>query len=98
MPAGLCAQQSQRISPSTINSANNNATPTTTVRGETEQGRPVPAQRNPRYRINRSDILSLTFPLTPEFNQPKVMVQPDGYVTLQGAGSVYIQGLTVPET
>ena len=94
LPAGLCAQQSQRISAGAIN----NSTPATTVRGETEQGRPVPAQRNPRYRINRSDVLSLTFPLTPEFNQPKVMVQPDGYVTLQGAGSVYIQGLTVPET
>jgi polysaccharide biosynthesis/export protein len=60
-------------------------------------GRPVPAERNPRYRINSDDILSLTFPLTPEFNQPKVMVQPDGYVTLQGAGSTMVRGLTVPE-
>jgi polysaccharide export outer membrane protein len=94
LPVALCAQQNQKIS----SGAMKNATPATTVRSESEQGRPVPAIRNPRYRINRSDILSLTFPLTPEFNQPKVMVQPDGYVTLQGAGSVYIQGLSVPET
>lgn len=60
-------------------------------------GHPVPSQRNPRYRINRSDVLSIAFPLTPEFNQPKVMVQPDGYVTLQGAGSLFVQNLTVPE-
>lgn len=59
--------------------------------------RPVAAQRNPRYRINRDDVISVSFPLSPEFNQAKVMVQPDGYITLQGAGSVYVQGLTVQE-
>ena len=58
---------------------------------------PQPAERNPRYRINRSDILVITFPLSPEFNQ-KVTVQPDGYITLQGAGSINILGLTVPQT
>ena len=60
--------------------------------------RPVAAERNPRYRINRDDILSLSFPLSPEFNQPKVMVQPDGYMTLLGVPSIHVQGLTVPET
>jgi polysaccharide biosynthesis/export protein len=60
-------------------------------------GHPLPSQRNPRYRINRDDVLSLSFPLSPEFNQPKVMVQPDGYITLQGAGTLSVQGLTVPE-
>jgi polysaccharide biosynthesis/export protein len=59
--------------------------------------RPRPAERNPRYKVNRSDILNLTFPLSPEFNQT-VTVQPDGYITLQGAGSISILGLTVPET
>ena len=53
-------------------------------------------QRYPRYVIQRSDVLLLTFPLTPEFNQT-VTVQPDGYVNLQNAGSVHVQGLTVPE-
>jgi polysaccharide biosynthesis/export protein len=59
--------------------------------------RPVAAQRNPRYKICRDDILTLSFPITPEFNQ-KITVMPDGYVNLQGAGSLFIMGLTVPET
>jgi protein involved in polysaccharide export with SLBB domain len=61
---------------------------------------PVPvtfAERNPRYRINRSDVLVISFPLSPEFDQ-KVMVQPDGYISLQSAGSINILGLTVPQT
>src|SRR2546426_1939144 len=59
--------------------------------------RPHLSERNPRYRINRSDVLNLAFALSPEFNQT-VTVQPDGYITLQGAGSVCILGMTVPET
>jgi polysaccharide biosynthesis/export protein len=58
--------------------------------------RPTPAERNPRYKISRDDVLALTFPLSPELNQ-RVTVQPDGYVSLQGAGDVYVQGLTVRE-
>ena len=54
-----------------------------------------PAERNPRYRICRDDVLTLSFPLSPELNQ-KVTVQPDGFITLQSAGSVHVEGLTVP--
>jgi polysaccharide export outer membrane protein len=54
-------------------------------------------RRNPRYKIQHSDTLSLVFPLSPEFDQPKAVVQPDGYINLQGAGSVHIEGMTVPE-
>lgn len=52
--------------------------------------------RNPRYVIQRQDMLVLTFPLTPELNQT-VMVEPDGYINLENIGSLHIQGLTVPE-
>ena len=55
-----------------------------------------PAERNPRYRICRDDVLLLSFPLSPELNQ-KVIVQPDGFISLQNAGDVYVQGLTVRE-
>jgi polysaccharide biosynthesis/export protein len=55
------------------------------------------AGRNPRYRINRSDVLMISFALSPELNQ-KVTVAPDGFITLQGAGSINILGLTAPET
>ena len=58
--------------------------------------RPVLQHRNPRYQVMRDDILMVSFPLAPELNQ-KVTVQPDGYITMQNIGSLYIQGMTVPE-
>jgi polysaccharide biosynthesis/export protein len=54
-------------------------------------------RRNPRYRINPGDTLSISFPLSPELNEPTAAVQPDGYVNLQSAHSIHIQGMTVPE-
>lgn len=56
---------------------------------------PTPAERNPRYKIGREDVLSISFPLSPELNQ-KVVVQPDGFISLQSAGSIQVEGLTVP--
>jgi polysaccharide biosynthesis/export protein len=63
---------------------------------QADSGRPALEHRNPRYRVMRDDVLVLTFPLSPEFNQT-ITIEPDGYVTLLGAGSVYIQEMTVPE-
>ncbi len=54
----------------------------------------APAERNPRYRICRGDVLVLSFPLSPELNQ-KVIVQPDGFISLQSTGYIRIEGLTV---
>jgi len=68
--------------------------------------RPALEHRNPRYKLVPDDGLVITFPLSPEFDQPShciqttncsVLVQPDGYINLEGAGSVYVKGLTVPE-
>jgi polysaccharide biosynthesis/export protein len=56
----------------------------------------APGERNPRYKICRDDVLLVSFPLSPELNQ-KVIVQPDGFISLQNAGEVYVQGLTVRE-
>ena len=53
-------------------------------------------QRNSRYQVRRGDSFDLDFALSPEFNQT-VAVQPDGYVTLKGVGSIFVQGQTVPE-
>jgi polysaccharide biosynthesis/export protein len=64
--------------------------------GQADSDRPTLEHRNPRYRVMRDDILVLTFPLSPEFNQT-ITIEPDGYVTLSGAGSVYVQEMTVPE-
>jgi polysaccharide export outer membrane protein len=60
------------------------------------KGTPGLQQRNPRYQIRRGDTFDLDFSLSPEFNQT-VAVQPDGYVTLKGAGSFFVEGQTVPE-
>lgn len=57
---------------------------------------PALEQRFPRYAIQREDVLKLTFPITPELNQT-VTVQPDGYIDLENAGSLHVQGMTVPE-
>lgn len=67
---------------------------------------PTLQSRNPRYKVQPDDGLLISFPLSPEFNQPSgcttttscsVVVQPDGYIDLEGAGSLYVQGMTVPE-
>ena len=53
-------------------------------------------ERNPRYIVRKGDTFDLDFALSPEFNQT-VAVQPDGYVTLKGVGSIFVEGQTVPE-
>ena len=53
--------------------------------------------RDSRYRLCASDVVAVTFPLTPEFNQT-VSVQPDGFVSLAGAGDVHLEGLTTRES
>lgn len=79
--AGVAAASTASLAP---------ATPTS---GET----PRLQQRDPRYKIAASDTFDLTFPLSPEYNQLGVAVQPDGFVTLYGVGDVKVQGLTIPE-
>ena len=66
--------------------------------GGKEQGDHPPAQtRDLRYQLHPGDLLAIIFPLTPEFNQPAVAVQPDGYVTLQSLGEIPAAGKTLPE-
>lgn len=50
----------------------------------------------PRYLLRPGDTLDLQYRLTPEFNQT-VMVQPDGYVNLNVAGTLQVSGLTVDQ-
>jgi len=57
---------------------------------------PAPAERNPQYRIGRDDVLLITFPLSPELNQ-KVIVRPDGHISLQSAGVIRVDGLSLRE-
>ena len=59
-------------------------------------GNPKLGGRRPLYRLNRSDVVTLSFTLSPEFDQT-LTVQPDGYITLKDAGAVVAQGLTLEE-
>jgi len=52
--------------------------------------------RRPLYRLNHSDVVALSFTLSPEFDQT-LTIQPDGYVALKDAGPVLAQGLTLEE-
>ena len=51
---------------------------------------------SPRYRLRTGDSFDLDFALSPEFNQT-LAVQPDGYVTLKGVGSIFVENQSVPE-
>lgn len=53
-------------------------------------------KRRPLYRLCPSDVVDVSFTLSPEFNQT-LTVQPDGYVALKDAGMVYVQELTLEE-
>src|SRR5271170_1024955 len=58
-----------------------------------DSSRPVLEHRDPRYRLCASDVISVTFPLTPEFDQT-INIQPDGYASLSGTQEVHLEGLT----
>jgi protein involved in polysaccharide export with SLBB domain len=53
-------------------------------------------ERYPRYQLRKGDTFDLDMEFSPEFNQ-SVAVQPDGYITLKGVGSVHVEGETIPE-
>src|SRR5579863_1321050 len=59
-------------------------------------GNPRLGERRPLYRLNRSDVVMLSFTLSPEFDQT-LTIQPDGYVALKDARPVLAQGLTLEE-
>jgi protein involved in polysaccharide export with SLBB domain len=53
-------------------------------------------QHRPRYLIQRTDTVALSFPLSPEYNQT-ITVQPDGYVSLVGAGAIRAENMDVDQ-
>jgi polysaccharide biosynthesis/export protein len=57
---------------------------------------PMLQRRRERYQLHSADVLDLSFPFTPEFNQT-VTVQPDGYISLRGVESIRIEGQSLPE-
>lgn len=58
---------------------------------------PALQHRDDRYRLCPSDVIALTFPLTPEYDQT-LNIQPDGFASLAGAGNVKLAGLTLDQS
>ena len=53
-------------------------------------------QRDQRYRLRKSDVIDVKFKFSPEFDQT-VTIQPDGFITLDGAGDIKVEDKTIPE-
>lgn len=71
--------------------------PTSSFVATASSDSPIPLRsRNPRYRLRKGDTFDVDFAFSPEFNQT-VAVQPDGYVSLRGAGAFFVEGQTIPE-
>ena len=94
LPATVLAQN--YAAPAAAIAAGNSAS-ASSAPASADTDHPQPGVRYPRYTLNRLDVLSLTFPISPELDQPKVQVQADGYITLLSANPVYVLGMTVPE-
>jgi polysaccharide export outer membrane protein len=62
-----------------------------------EPGQTDIQHRDARYHLAASDVIALTFPLTPEFDQT-ISIEPDGFASLAGAGNVRLAGLTTDES
>ena len=54
------------------------------------------SEREPRYRLQPSDVLELRYRYTPEFNET-VTIQPDGFVALSLVGALKLEGLSLDE-
>lgn len=52
--------------------------------------------QRPRYTLHVGDVVDLSYRLTPEYNQ-SVTIQPDGYASLNIAGDVHLEGLTLDQ-
>jgi len=90
-PLSLWGQQKNALS-----GANGSISTADSGKSQRSDGQPVLKQRNPRYQVQSDDVLVISFALSPELDQT-VTIQPDGYINLHSAGSLYIQGMTVPE-
>ena len=91
--AGMSAAAQERAA-ATMNgpTSDDQSTASSAVRSD----RPLLEKRAPRYQVRSSDVLKISFPITPEFDQT-VMIQPDGYITLRAAGDLYVEGMSLPE-
>lgn len=53
-------------------------------------------ERHPLYRLHKSDVLEVSFTFSPEYDQT-VTIQPDGRISLKHVGSLFVEGLSLPD-
>jgi polysaccharide export outer membrane protein len=53
-------------------------------------------ERHPLYRLTKSDVIDVNFTFSPDYNQ-SLTIEPDGFVALKGAGTLFAEGLTLPQ-
>jgi len=53
-------------------------------------------ERDPRYRLRKSDVIEVRFKFSSEFDQT-LTVQPDGFVTLDEVGDLKVEDKTIPQ-
>jgi len=92
--AEVWAQQARPVTRTTDSGA---AAQPSNPRQDAPIDHPRPGDRNARYRVQPDDALSVSFSLSPELDQTKIIVQPDGYINLPDAGSVYVKGMNTTE-
>jgi polysaccharide export outer membrane protein len=61
-----------------------------------QQSPALTGNRRPLYRLQKSDVIDISFTFSPEFNQERT-IQPDGFITLLGTSPLIAEGLTVSE-
>lgn len=93
--AAAGALMAQQVTPVNLGTAAAPAPPAPVSRGA-DQPTVTTESNSSRYAIQRQDTLTISFPFSPELNET-VTVQPDGFINLLGAKSLYAQGLTVPD-
>jgi len=91
--------RSEESSQSAARTGNGGSENEATTQSEKADGPGDPAfggERHPLYRLTKSDIVDVNFTFSPDYNQ-SLTVQPDGFVVLKGAGTVFAEGLTLPQ-
>lgn len=56
----------------------------------------IPAGRPAEYRLGYGDVVEIKFFYTPEYNET-VTIRPDGYISLQRIGDLFVAGKTAAE-
>ena len=96
-PAGKVAAVESSQSPDRISTSSSESGAITKPGKAGGMGDPAfGGERHPLYRLTKSDVVDASFTFSPDFNQ-SLTVQPDGFVALKGAGTIFAEGLTLPQ-